>query len=190
MATARTSGVTIPLFSVRTRSDWGIGQITDLPACADLFLRAGQHLIQVLPAHELADGETSPYGALSAFALDPIYIDVDAVPDVDAALVADALGEDGSKDLVRVRAASRVDYGTVRRLKRTALRSAFHRFREREAKKTVRGTAFMTFVTHEAAWLRDHALYAAIRASHNGYGWSTWPANERDRAPEILALAA
>ena len=190
MATARTSGVTIPLFSVRTRSDWGIGQITDLPACADLFLRAGQHLLQVLPAHELADGETSPYGALSAFALDPIYIDVDAVPDVDPALVADALGEDGVKDLARVRAASRVDYATVRRLKRTALRSAFHRFREREAKKTVRGTAFMTFVTHEAAWLRDHALYAAIRASHNGYGWSTWPANERDRAPEILALAA
>lgn len=190
MPTSRTSGVTIPLFSVRTRSDWGIGQITDLPACAELFLRAGQHLLQVLPAHELADGETSPYGALSAFALDPIYITVEAVPEVDEALVKEALGAEGLAELARVREASRVDYTTVRRLKRTALRAAFARFREREAKKTERGTAFMTFVSHEGSWLKDHALYAAIRASHNGYGWTTWPAHERDRAPEVLALAS
>ena len=40
----------------------------------------------------------------------------------------------------------------------------------------------------EGSWLRDHALYAALRHSHNGYGWSTWPENERERTPEILAI--
>jgi 4-alpha-glucanotransferase len=56
----RVAGVTLPLFSIRTRRDWGIGQITDLPACASWILTAGHKLLQILPAYELAAGETSP----------------------------------------------------------------------------------------------------------------------------------
>jgi 4-alpha-glucanotransferase len=191
VATARLSGVTIPLFSVRTRADWGIGQITDLPAVAGLFLRAGQRLVQVLPTHELADGETSPYGALSAFALDPIYITVEAVPEADAELVHEVLGAEGRAELERLRSSPVVDYGAVRSLKRRVLRAAFARFCQRElAKDSQRARSLFAFVDDEATWLCDHALYAALRASHAGYGWSTWPVHERDRAPEVLALAA
>src|SRR4051794_13855566 len=117
---SRVSGVTIPLFSVRTRDDWGIGQITDLPACAAWLLTAGQRLVQVLPVHELARGETSPYGAVSAFALDPIYVNMEAIPDLDAAAIAARLGAEGLADLARVRSAPRVDYETVRTLKHRA----------------------------------------------------------------------
>ncbi len=187
---SRASGVTIPLFSVRTRADWGIGQITDLPACAAWFLTAGQRLVQVLPTQELADGETSPYGALSAFAIDPIYIDVEKVPELDAASIARVLGDDALAELERVRALPAVDYPAVRSLKRRALGSAFHRFRERElARNGPRAKALAEFIEVEKAWLRDHALYMALRMAHEGHGWSTWPANERDRAPELLALA-
>lgn len=52
---SRVSGVTIPLFSLRTRSDWGIGEIADLPACASWLATAGQRLVQLLPAHELSE---------------------------------------------------------------------------------------------------------------------------------------
>src|SRR5262249_9012913 len=146
----RISGVTIPLFSVRTRTDWGIGQITDLPACARLFLRAGQKLIQVLPTHELADGETSPYGALSAFAIDPIYLDVDAVADLDADGIRHALGPEGERELERLRRGSVVEYGPVRALKRRVLGQAFSRFRERElANDTARARALFSFVEEE-----------------------------------------
>ncbi|MBX3233931.1 MAG: 4-alpha-glucanotransferase [Labilithrix sp.] len=184
---ARLSGVTIPLFSLRSRSDWGIGQITDLPAAAAFFLRAGQKLLQVLPTHELAEGETSPYGALSAFALDPIFIDVESVPDADVQLGRQVLGDDGVNALMHVRAAKSVDYGVVRTLKRKVLAAAAARFRE--AAQGERTKAFDAFVERERSWLHDHALYAAIRRAHDGYGWTTWPANERDRAPEVLAAA-
>src|SRR5689334_3863158 len=129
---SRVSGVTIPLFSVRTRGDWGIGQITDLPTCAAWLLRAGQRLVQVLPTQELSQGETSPYGALSAFAIDPIYIDVAAIPDLDAASIAKRLGEEGLADLERVRRAPTVDYQTVRALKKRAFHEAFKRFHTHE----------------------------------------------------------
>jgi 4-alpha-glucanotransferase len=54
---------------------------------------------------------------------------------------------------------------------------------------SARAASFLAFVEREGAWLRDHALYVALRASHDGHGWSTWPGPERDRAPEVLALA-
>src|SRR6516165_7985014 len=112
----REAGVVLPLFSIRTRRDWGIGQITDLPACAAWVRRAGQSLVQILPPHELSAGETSPYGALTAFGLDPIYADVDALPDLDAAAVDAALGDEGRATRERARAAARVDYAGVRPL--------------------------------------------------------------------------
>src|SRR5271170_2395565 len=105
----RQSGVVLPLFSIRTRRDWGIGQITDLPICAAWIRRAGQRLLQVLPPHELSIGETSPYGALTAFGLDPIYLDVEAIEELDPTSMVQALGDDGKSALGRVRAASRVD---------------------------------------------------------------------------------
>jgi len=187
---SRVSGVTLPLFSVRSRTDWGIGEITDLPLCAAWLLRAGQRLVQVLPTQELSDGETSPYGALSAFAIDPIYIAVGAVPDLDAAAIGATLGAEGKAELARVRSLPRVDYRAVRPLKRRVLRAAFDAFRGKElAAGGPRAKAFREFVEREAAWLRDHALYMALRASHEGYGWSTWPADERDRAQSVLARA-
>lgn len=187
----RVSGVTIPLFSIRTRGDWGIGQITALPACAAWVVRAGQRLVQVLPVHELADGETSPYGALSAFAIDPIYIDIDAIPDLDAEAIAKRLGEDGAADLERVRHAPRVDYAKVRTLKTRMFHEAFSRFRDDELTDNngERARAFFAFVEREGPWLRDHALYMALRRSHDGHGWSTWPVEERDREHNLMALA-
>lgn len=187
---SRVSGVTLPLFAIRTREDWGIGQITDLPVAAAWLLRAGHRLVQVLPTQELSDGETSPYGALSAFAIDPIYIAIDRVPDLDKSAIEAALGDAGRKELARVRAAARVDYVAVRALKRQVLAEAFERFRTTDlGKNTARARALLAFVEHEGAWLRDHALYMALRRSHSNHGWSTWPALERDRAPNILARA-
>jgi 4-alpha-glucanotransferase len=190
MSASRLSGATLPLFSLRTRADWGIGQITDLPACAAWLLRAGQRLVQVLPTHELSEGETSPYGALSAFALDPVYITVEKIPELDPAAIATALGDDGRAELERVRKSERVDYAAVRALKKKAFTAAFTRFRERElAKGTARSKQLFAFVESESAWLRDHALYVALRNGHDLHGWTTWPAAERDRSPEILAFA-
>lgn len=186
----RQAGVVLPLFSIRTRRDWGIGQITDLPACAAWIERAGHRLIQVLPAFELSAGETSPYGALTAFGLDAIYVDVDAVEDLDASSIDQALGEAGRRARDAARAAERVDYASVRALKTQLLGVAFDRFHEREwSRTTPRAKALAAFMQDERSWLDDLALYSALRESHDGWGWSTWPAAERDRSPRALDQA-
>ena len=128
----RQAGVVLPLFAIRTGKDWGIGQLTDLPAAAAWVHRAGQRLLQVLPPHTLSPGETSPYGALTAFGLDPIYGDVEAVEDLDAAALDEVLRGDGRSELARLRACERVDYVGVRALKMRAFEHAFERFHARE----------------------------------------------------------
>jgi 4-alpha-glucanotransferase len=175
--------VVLPLFSLRTRRDWGIGQLTDLPACAAWIARAGHHLLQILPPYELAAGETSPYGARTAFGLDPIYADVEAVEDLDGGAIAEALGDDGARALERMRAAERVDYVGVRTLKTRALRRAFDLFYERHwSLGTPRASDLAAFIRREQGWLDDLSLYSTMRESHDGRGWETWPEGDRERS--------
>jgi 4-alpha-glucanotransferase len=186
----RKAGVVLPLFSIRTRRDWGIGQITDLPACAAWIRRAGHRLLQILPPHELSTGETSPYGALTAFGLDPIYAGLEAIEDLDAGGIDLVLGDEGKRTLERVRSAERVDYDVVRPLKTRVLHAAFEVFHTREWERgTPRARRLAEFVQNERSWLDDLALYAALRESHGGWGWTTWPADERDRSPGVLQRA-
>ncbi|MDP9033882.1 MAG: 4-alpha-glucanotransferase [Myxococcota bacterium] len=186
----RKAGVVIPLFSIRTRRDWGVGQITDLPVCAAWVRRAGHRLLQILPPHELSGGETSPYGALSAFALDPLYADITAIEDLDGETIEQVLGDAGRAELARLRATNRVDYRAVRALKARALRKAFDVFFAMEwSRGTTRAKRLDEFVRAEGTWLDDFAVYHSLREAHDGWGWTTWPTDERDRSPAGVAAA-
>lgn len=186
----RLAGVTLPLFSVRTARDWGIGQITDLGAAARWLRSGGFGLLQILPPYELSGGETSPYGARTAFGIDPIFLGLEAVPDLDEAAIAVALGQGGLAERERLRASRRVDHRRVRATKERALDAAFERFLAREwSHDTGRARELRAFISREAAWEDDLALYVALRAEHDGYGWETWPTPERDREPAALAGA-
>jgi 4-alpha-glucanotransferase len=190
MVSPRVAGVTIPLFSIRTAGDWGIGQITDLPACAAWILTGGHRLLQILPAYELAPGETSPYGARTAFGLDPIYIGLDAVPDLDGDALKRLLGDEGRREIDRLRASPRVDYGAVRALKMRGLHLGFERFLEREwYPGTPRADALRAFIDEQRGWEDDLSLYVALRERHRDFSWQMWPDPERDRAPAAMDRA-
>ena len=69
----------MPLFSLASTQSWGIGEFADLPMFARWAAEAGQSFVQILPINEMPPGETSPYSALTAMALDPIYISLPSV---------------------------------------------------------------------------------------------------------------
>ena len=79
LAPGRHSGLLVPLFSMPSRASWGIGEIGDIPIAASWLRAAGQDLLQLLPINEMAVGQRSPYSALTAMAIDPIFISVHAV---------------------------------------------------------------------------------------------------------------
>src|SRR5512139_35265 len=78
---ARHAGLLVPLFSMPSSSSWGVGEFADIPLMAGWLRECGLDLLQLLPLNEMTTGQNSPYGALSALALDPIYISVARVPE-------------------------------------------------------------------------------------------------------------
>src|SRR5687767_4542063 len=117
MMTTRRAGVLIPLFSFPSEATWGIGDIGDVAPMSAWLEGAGQRILQLLPLNEMAPGQSSPYSALSAMAIDPIYISVPAVAEFDGG----DLDASDRAELEAARRASRIEYHTVRRVKRRAL---------------------------------------------------------------------
>jgi 4-alpha-glucanotransferase len=184
--TERLAGLTVPLFSLRTDRSMGIGEITDLADAGDLARAAGLRLIQLLPVGELSGAETSPYGAISAFGIDPIYLGWAAEPDLPSGL-RDALGP----ELAALRVSAGVDYERVRGLKRRLLDAAWGVFAaEHLARNTARAKSYAAFVREHAEWLHDLALFRALKDAHGGAPWWQWPATLRDRDATQLEHAA
>lgn len=191
--TSKTAGVTIPLFSLRSDASWGIGEIGDLPPFAALVARAGVGLVQLLPIAEISLGNTSPYSALSAFGIDPMFLSLTHVADLRDLSNEQALGPDGAARLATLRRAHGVDYDTVRTLKRRALAAGLRVFHERElsagAAKSRRARSFVDFLAAHHDWLPDYTLYRAIKDEHRGAAWWEWPEALRERDPAALRAA-
>jgi 4-alpha-glucanotransferase len=187
---SRRAGILVPLFSIPSSRSWGIGEIGDIEPMTRWLESAGQRLLQLLPINEMPPGETSPYSALSAMAIDPQFITLDTLEDF-----AEIGGEPGlepelREQLERVRISPFIDYATVRGLKQTVLRRSFARFREREwTTGTRRAAAFRAYINEQAWWLDDYALFRALKAHHREQAWTDWPEPFRRRDGTALAEA-
>jgi 4-alpha-glucanotransferase len=154
--TERHAGILLPLFSLRSRRDWGVGDLGDLPDFCRWLATAGHRVLQLLPIAEMAAHETSPYGALTAFALDPLYIALDAVEEFTAAGGVAALSAGARADLEAARAAPGLAYARIRHAKGEGLAAAFAHFEREESRgRAARTAAFASFVEAESWWLED-----------------------------------
>ena len=186
-ASGRHAGILVPLFSIPSRASWGIGEIADLPRLARWLEAASLDLVQLLPVNEMADGQNSPYSAMSAMAIDPIYIALGDVPEFMEEGGEASLSAEEQQNLAHARHASLVDYRTVRALKARVLRDAFARFQS--ASRPDRTSAFGDFQSREAWWLDDYALFRALHAENGSRYWREWEPGLRDRDQEALAKA-
>jgi 4-alpha-glucanotransferase len=71
-------GINVPIFSLRTDSDSGIGEYLDLLPVIDWVKKAGMNMIQILPINDMGN-DPSPYNALSAYALSPILLKINGL---------------------------------------------------------------------------------------------------------------
>ncbi|HKV54918.1 MAG TPA: 4-alpha-glucanotransferase [Candidatus Binataceae bacterium] len=177
--TDRIAGVLVPLFSLRTADDLGRGEFEGLLPMGEFALAMGHRMIQLLPIDELASGQTSPYSALSVFALDPIYISMGGLPGVDPKSCAAARAElrcDGVP----------VDQVRLRARKSELLAQAYDYFKSR-AGRGLRDEC-RQFTESQRDWLDDYTLFRALR-DKLGAEWESWPAPLRTCKPAALADA-
>jgi 4-alpha-glucanotransferase len=172
----RRSGVLVPLFSLRSTRSWGIGEFLDLPLFSRWLQAARQSFVQILPIGEVPAAETSPYSAMTAMALDPIYISLPSLQDFEMAGGEASLPIEDLRKLEALRGTARVHYAQIRDVKDRALRRAFARFQEAELESaTARAEEFAAFTREHAAWLDDYALFQALRLRFSLLPWWEWP---------------
>ncbi|KAJ8444385.1 hypothetical protein Cgig2_026589 [Carnegiea gigantea] len=81
----RGAGMAIPMFSVRSEDDLGVGEFLDLKLLVDWAVASGFHLVQLLPINDTSVHgmwwDSYPYSSLSVFALHPLYLRVQSISD-------------------------------------------------------------------------------------------------------------
>jgi 4-alpha-glucanotransferase len=193
----RVWGVQVSLYTLRSPDNFGIGDFGDLRRLVAKAKEIGADFVGVSPLHALFPSDPmlySPYSASSRHALNVMFIDLGAVPDVRESRQAQALLADPAfrARLAAVRATNHVDYPAVSSLKLAMLRAAFERFRtEHLARHTPRAAACRAFMRERGEPLRLHTLFDAIdghlrRTQGTGAGWHNWP--EEYRKPDSAAV--
>ena len=75
------TGVAVPVFSLNTQSNFGVGEFLDLKQLADWCEKVGMKMIQILPINDTRTDDSwdnsYPYKAISTKALHPIYLNLD-----------------------------------------------------------------------------------------------------------------
>jgi 4-alpha-glucanotransferase len=188
MSTRR--GILLPLFSAVSSRSWGIGDCSDVAPLAAWLRSAGFGDLMLLPLGTMSDGQSSPYSACSAMAIDPIYIDLEDVDDFHRAGGVSSLDAAAREALNTARASQRIDYAAVRHAKAAALSAAFETFyRDEWQAATARASQLAAYASQESWWLDDYALYRALSAQFGSGDWTTWPERLRDRDPGSLSDA-
>lgn len=147
---------------------YGIGSIGKAAYAFVDFLEASGHTLwQVLPLGPTGYGD-SPYACFSAFAGNPLLIDLDLLVEA-GDLTAEELAQ------APVFPADYVDFGPVITFKLALLHRAAQRFRAEATRERWRD--FEDFCVSNSAWLEDFVLFMALKEAHGGAVWNTW---ERD----------
>ncbi|MEB3196879.1 MAG: 4-alpha-glucanotransferase [Candidatus Sericytochromatia bacterium] len=177
MAHARYSGVLLHPTSLP--GGHGIGDMgPSAYAFVDWLAQANQRLWQVLPLGPTGYGD-SPYQSFSAFAGNPLLLDLDALV---------AAGWLSSVDLNDAPAnGDAIDYGHVVWFKSERLKQAYAGFQAHASAD--QRAELQAFCRAEAAWLDEFALYQALKEAHGGACWNQWPAPLARREATALKKA-
>jgi 4-alpha-glucanotransferase len=170
-----------------------VGDATDLRTLVAFAGAAGAAFVGVNPLHALRNegGEISPYSPVSRLFRNPLYIDVDAVPELadSAEARAAVAGRAFRRELARLQATTHVDYAAVMRLKSPVLELLHAESARRPS--GARRRAYRAYVAAVGDALHRYAVFMAIDEQQRAAGvfnWREWP--DELRAPDSPGVAA
>jgi len=174
----RLIGLAVPVSALRTEESGGVGEFADLTELADLCAELGIGLIQLLPVNDTGF-ESSPYSALSAFALHPLYIRIQAIPEA-ASFKAEA-----EEIKQRFDGAARFPYYKVLRAKLDLLKKVF----KVNADGIRKNRALKDWI-RKNPWVRTYAVFHRLKDSNNLKSWKEWKSFRNCCAKDIEELWA
>ncbi|PKP38088.1 MAG: 4-alpha-glucanotransferase [Bacteroidetes bacterium HGW-Bacteroidetes-14] len=165
------SGTAIPVFSIRTSDGCGIGEFTGLKSIVDLLAETGQRVLQILPVNDTTMTHTwsdsYPYGAISIFALHPLYLNVKQTGIVSD----DSFMKSFNETANRLESLEEIDYDAVDKLKWNYIRKIY----EQDRAKTFLSKDFLVFFDRNSSWLIPYAAFCYLRDKFGSPKFYEWP---------------
>lgn len=163
----RRAGAAIPLSAIRTNQGWCVGEYADLVPFASFCKEAGLSIVQLLPIND-SGRQSSPYAALSAFALHPLYLRVSELPD--------PLGRDRAQAQLDVYAKTQrgngfFDYYEAYDIKMAALRTVY----DANCASILNSSEFRDFI-RDNPWIKTYAVYKYLKVLNGDKSWRDWTA--------------
>lgn len=180
---AKLWGYAIQLYSLKSKRNWGVGDFTDLKNFVKLCAESGADVIGINPINTLSHDypeNASPYLSISRQFLNPIYIDVEDVPEFtceDRKDITSLLNEFRSKELI--------EYEKIYPLKVKILEKCFERFNS--GKNKSRQKAFKDFCKDQGEDLERLAAFQAICEDQTKKvqgSWMSWPEDYKNPTSE------
>jgi len=169
-APARMWALAVQLYAVRSLRNWGHGDFTDLAALIDLAGDLGAAGVGLNPLHALFEDradDASPYAPNTRLFLNPLYIDVEALPEFPGLKAAHLQGE-----IDHLRQLEIIDYAAVADVKMRALKLIYEVFLRNGMKE--RHDAFARFRHAAGFTLTRFACFEWLRRKF-GHPWWEWP---------------
>ena len=164
------AGTAIPVFSLRTDEDFGVGDFYDLFKMVDWASLTGQKFIQILPINDTTMTRTwvdsYPYSSNSIFALHPMYLRPDAIGELSD---AERLAEYKAK-AAELNSLPTVDYEQVNEWKLKYAHDLYDQF----GAETMQTEAFKDFVATNEYWLKPYAAFCVLRDTKGTADFTQW----------------
>ena len=168
------AGTLVPVFSLRTKGSFGVGDFGDLKMMIDWVAETKQKVLQVLPINDTTSTHTwtdsYPYSCISIFALHPQYADLRQLPQIADKKKA-AEFEALRKELNELK---QIDYERVNDAKTDYLRIIF----QQEGEQVMKTLDFKQFLKDNEHWLVPYAQYCYLRDTFGNVDFSTWKGHE------------
>lgn len=179
-------GLSVQLYSVRSRTNWGIGDYGDLKRLVAKAAKHGADFIGLNPLHALFYSNPrhkSPYSPSSRLFLNYLYLEIPDIIDFAESQEAVAwLESDETQQILdNLRLAKQVNYVAVAAIKQQALHYAYQSFRNQHIeKRTRRARRFYDYVERGGTELLKQAIFDAMyseqfKTSGELIGWQHWP---------------
>ena len=167
----KAAGTLIPVFSLRSKSSFGIGDFGDLKKMIDWVALTEQRVLQILPINDTTITHTwtdsYPYSCISIFAIHPQYVDLNQLPSLTEK--TDRLRFESLRH--ELNALPQIDYERVNNAKTEYLQLLF----KQEGKTVLASAAFKAFFSEAEGWLVPYAQYCSLREKYGTADFSQWP---------------
>jgi len=169
------AGVSLPVFSLRSKNSFGTGEFTDLNLLTDWAKKTGLKLIQILPVNDTIAThtwvDTYPYAAISAFALHPLYLNLEQVAGKQHADIIKPL----KKKQKQLNELPDMDYEAVMKLKLGAIRELYALQKE----DWLKDKDYYLFFENNKHWLVPYAAFCCLRDRYKTSDFNQWKTHNK-----------